>query len=176
MIHQLTHFALLCLAALPVWLIVRRPWQRRDSREIVLGLFIAYIAALLAMALEGTWTSPAGMLQSAQERIQSMTNIHLTPLSTIRQQVKALPSEDALTQLLGNTLLFAPWGFFLPLLWPRFRKPLPMVCMCLLLTCFIELTQLFIQRIVDVDDLILNFLGAMSGTGIWWIVRRVRRE
>lgn len=176
MIDRLTRFALICLCALPVWIILRRPWKRPVRREIVLGLFVAYIAALLIMALEGAWAAPANMLASARERLASLEGIHLTPFKTLSGQIAALPSDESLTQLLGNTLLFLPWGFFLPLLWRCFRRILPLAGMCLALTVFIETIQLFIGRTVDVDDLILNFAGSMCGGGVWWIVRQLRKE
>ena len=44
--------------------------------------------------------------------------------------------------------------------------------MALLLTCGIEFIQLFISRYVEIDDVILNFLGVMGGAGLWWIVHR----
>ena len=181
MTEKLTRFALICLCVLPVWVILRRPWKRPVKREIALGLFVAYIAALLVMALEGNWTSPTDMLASARERLAHLddvtkSEIHLTPLRTIRLQLASIHTDESRTQLLGNTLLFAPWGFFLPLLWKKFRRFLPVAGMCLLLTCFIEFTQLFIGRIVDVDDLILNFAGSMCGAGLWWIVCRLRKE
>ena len=176
MTEKLTRFGLICLCVLPVWGIVRKPWKRPWRRECTLGLFVAYIAALLVMALEGAWTAPADMLTAALDRIASQEGIYLTPLSTIGKQISDLPSDESLTQLLGNTLLFAPWGFFLPMLWKKFRRLLPVAGMCLGLTCFIEFTQLFIGRTVDVDDLILNFLGSMCGAGLWWIIRRLRKE
>ena len=176
MTEKLTQFALICLCVLPVWLVIRRPWIRPARREIVLGMFVVYIAALLMMALEGNWTFPAKMLASARERLATLDGIYLQPFETIGKQVSALPSDESLTQLLGNTVLFAPWGFFVPLLWRRFRRLIPLALMCLALTCWIEFTQLFIGRTVDVDDLILNFLGSMCGGGLWWIVRRLRKE
>lgn len=176
MTEMLLRFALICLCVLPVWAIVRKPWRRPWQREVLLSLFVMYIAALLVMALEGDWSSPAAMLQSARERLATGENLLLTPFSTIRQQLSTIHTEESRTQLLGNTLLFTPWGFFLPLLWKTFRRMLPVAGMCLLLTCFIEGTQLFISRTVDVDDLILNFLGSMCGAGLWWIVHRLRKE
>lgn len=173
MTAQLLRFSLLFLGAVPVWLILRRPWKRRIPREIALGLFVAYLTALLIMALEGSWASPAAMLRSARERLASMDRIHLIPLTTISRQVRALPSEDALTQLLGNTLLFAPWGFFLPLLWTRFRSVKWALLYSIGLTLFIECTQLFIDRFCEVDDLILNCVGSLTGAGIWLLCRRL---
>ncbi len=176
MTEKLTQFALICLCALPVWLLVRKPWKRRPAREIAMCLFVMYIAALLVMALEGNWASPAAMLASARERLSTGEGMRLTPFETIRLQLSSINTDESRTQLLGNTLLFMPWGFFLPLLWQRFRGFFRMALMCLLLTCFIECTQLFIGRTVDVDDLILNFCGSMAGAGLWWVCHRIARR
>lgn len=175
MTPQLNTLFTLCSCALPVWLLLRGGWlllrrpRRRPKllREIALSVFAAFMAGVLYMALEGTWQAPADMLRSAITRLQTGDKIHPIPFYTIGPQLAALPEINALTQLLGNTLLFAPWGFFLPLLWPRFRRPLTMVGLALLLTCSIEFTQLFIDRFVELDDVLLNFLGSMLGTGVW---------
>ena len=176
MTEKLTRFALICLCVLPVWLIIRKPWKRPAGREIALSLFVMYIVALLVMALEGNWASPAAMLQSARERLSTGEGLRFIPFETIRQQFSTIDTDESRTQLLGNTLLFLPWGFFLPFLWQRFRRFFPIAGMCLGLTCFIEFTQLFIGRTVDVDDLLLNFCGSMAGAGIAWLVRRLRKE
>lgn len=173
MIANLTRFALICLVALPLWVLLRRPWKRRLPREIALSLFAAYLTALLVMALDGAWRSPAAMLQSALARIRSLDNINLVPFAVIREQLATFHQDSSRMLLLGNTLLFAPYGFFLPLLWRRFRSSLRIAGMCLLLTCSIEFIQLFIERMVDVDDLLLNFAGSMTGTGLWWICHRL---
>lgn len=176
MTEKLTRFALICLCVLPVWLIIRKPWKRPAGREIALSLFVMYIVALLVMALEGNWASPSAMLQSARERLSTGEGLRFIPFETIRQQFSTIGTDESRTQLLGNTLLFLPWGFFLPFLWQRFRRFFPIAGMCLGLTCFIEFTQLFIGRTVDVDDLLLNFCGSMAGAGIAWLVRRLRKE
>ena len=93
--------------------------------------------------------------------------IVLGNLEQTTAQLASIDTDESRTQLLGNTLLFMPWGFFLPLLWRRFRRILPVAGMCLLLTCFIEGTQLFIGRTGDVDDLILNLCGVILGYFCW---------
>ena len=45
--------------------------------------------------------------------------------------------------------------------------------MCLLLPLSIETCQLFIQRMTDVDDLLLNFAGGMIGGGLFALVHMV---
>lgn len=72
--------------------------------------------------------------------------------------------EYRINNLAGNILLFAPFGFLLPLLSKRFQsiKKVAIASFCLSLT--FELLQL-IFRIggFDVDDLILNTLGGVLG-------------
>lgn len=174
MTGNIVSMARICLCALPLLAIVRRSWRRPGLREIIVLLFLTWMTGLLALALDGTWRSPGLMLEGALERIRTGERINLTPLRTILRQLRKLPTspELQLTQLLGNTLMFIPWGFCLPLLWPRLRKPLRIVLLCLALTCGIELLQLFIRREVDVDDVLLNFLGSMMGAGLWAGLRR----
>ncbi len=168
-LHQLL---IACAGALPLWLLLRRPWKRRPlAREIVLGAFVVFMAGLMALVWEGQWASPAVMLRRAVERMQTGRRINLEPLRTLRGQLRFIDPDDSWTQLLGNTLLFMPWGFCLPLLWRKMRRPLVLAGMCLLLTCCIEASQLFIERMTDVDDILLNFLGSMAGAGLWGIVR-----
>ncbi|MBR3764713.1 MAG: VanZ family protein [Clostridia bacterium] len=178
MIRELNVLLKLCLQALPVWAVLRGGWlllcrpRLRPAREAVMALFAVFMAGVLCMALDGKWAAPGDMLDMAVKRLQSMDRIRLRPFQTIGPQLRALPGVTAAVQLLGNILLFVPWGFCLPLLWPRFRRTLRMAGMALLLTCSIEFTQLFIDRFVEVDDVLLNFLGAMGGAGLWWLIQR----
>ena len=187
MIGQLRKLSLLCLYALPVWIALRSAWlllrsawlllRRRNRfqpfREVFLCLFVIFMAGILQMALDGKWAAPSEMLSAAATRLRTGEKIHLTLFQTIGPQLRALPRESALTQLLGNTLLFVPWGFCLPLLWLSFRKPLLLVCAALFLTCFIEFTQLFIDRFFELDDIFLNTLGSLLGSGLWGLLHRI---
>ena len=64
--------------------------------------------------------------------------------------------------LAGNIVMFLPFGFFPALLFRNFgwrRALLTGVCV----TAFIEVTQLLVGRAFDIDDLMLNTLGAFCG-------------
>lgn len=180
-IPEIRVFLRLCSYAVPAWIALRcarlllcRPRRRfQPVREIAMGLFAIFMCSLLVMALDGKWSSPAIMLEQAFTRLQTGEKIHPLPFHTIGQQLRGLPHVTPLTQLLGNTFMFTPWGFCLPLMWRRFRTPGRMIVMSLGLTCFIEFTQLFIDRYVELDDILLNFLGAMLGAGLWWLVHLI---
>lgn len=174
MIAYLRSLALIMLVGLPVWLLLRRPWKRQPLlREIVLALFAVFMAGLMIFTLKGDWNTPAAMIASAKARIATMDRIWLKPFNTIVKSFQNTSLDQFLINIVGNIVMFMPWGFCLPLLWRRFRSLRAMILMCLALTLFIETTQLFINRYVETDDVILNFIGGMSGAGLWWICNRI---
>ncbi len=62
-----------------------------------------------------------------------------------------------------NILLLVPFGFLLPLLWTKYRSVVRVTLCGFLLSLFIEMSQLFSYRATDIDDLIMNTLGAFLG-------------
>lgn len=70
--------------------------------------------------------------------------------------------------IFGNVVLLMPLAVFLPLLCKRFRNIKSTVIFCFLISLLIELYQYISSywgnvRSVDIDDLILNTLGAFLG-------------
>lgn len=76
---------------------------------------------------------------------------------------------------LGNIGMFLPIGFFVALLWrgPTWWKSTLLGGGA---SCFIESVQLFIGRGTDLDDLILNTLGALCGYGLFCLLHRSRPQ
>ena len=65
--------------------------------------------------------------------------------------------------LFGNVILFIPFAFMLLALF-RITKLNTIVLAALLVSTFIEITQYFFQiGLADIDDIILNTLGAIIG-------------
>ena len=62
-----------------------------------------------------------------------------------------------------NVALFVPLGFFLPLLWQRFRSLISSAVFGLGLSLAIELLQMLTFRATDVNDLITNVAGTSLG-------------
>lgn len=67
-----------------------------------------------------------------------------------------------------NIALFIPLGFLLPLLWRQYRSLAALAAFGFALSLAIELSQLFVLRATDVNDLITNTLGAVLG----WLLAR----
>lgn len=74
--------------------------------------------------------------------------------------------------LLGNIVMFVPFGFCAALLWRGARWPGALV-LGALITLGIECWQLLVGRAFDVDDLLLNTFGVLCGYWLWLALRRL---
>ncbi|MEK3730693.1 MULTISPECIES: VanZ family protein [unclassified Lysinibacillus] len=69
-----------------------------------------------------------------------------------------------IVNLLGNLLIFTPMGFLLPLLSKKFRKAWVIICLGFFASLAVETIQfIFTVGSADIDDLILNTIGAWLG-------------
>lgn len=70
-------------AVLLIYLPVRRPWRDQSARAWVEGVFVAFMAGLLALALQGRYLAPAAMAKYAAGRLESGEGINLVPFRSI---------------------------------------------------------------------------------------------
>ena len=97
------------------------------------------------------------------ERGNTFQHMNLTPFDSISSLLTYSNFMYSLRNLVGNILLFMPLGFSIPL---RFNvnKFWKVVLLGFFTSCVVEVIQLFTSiRSFDVDDLILNTLGAIIG-------------
>lgn len=74
--------------------------------------------------------------------------------------------------ILGNVLLFLPYGFFIGM-YVKVQKPSLVVALSAVASLAIELTQLIIGRVFDVDDIILNIIGAVVGFLLYRLLDKI---
>lgn len=107
-------------------------------------------------------------------------NYNLNPfLSIYNISMYSTSLENPLRILGGNILLFTPFGFMFPLLVERFRKDTKKTTAVITIavassfSIFIEVNQyIFTYRVANIDDVILNTLGAVIGYFIYLYYRR----
>lgn len=84
---------------------------------------------------------------------------------------------DLLLNLIGNFALFIPTGIVTPLIYKHINTLKKVTLTGFLISLTIEIIQLpFAVRASDVDDLILNTAGCLTGYGIYALVRSIRRK
>lgn len=143
------------------------------KREIVFGIFVLYLLWLASETLlpefnlqhyQGKWSIFYDLVhRSAGERISSGNGINLTPFMTIDRFTNFRNFGMSMVNLVGNIVMFIPLGYLIPLLWEKTRRFWKILLIGIFLSCFIECFQLFIDRTVDVDDVLLNTIGVILG-------------
>lgn len=131
---------------------VRISYIRSTNQKIILHneifnlLFIIYVLLLFEL-LTGTENSYG-------------SGINNIPFKEIMHY--EFGSKMFIYNVLGNILIFVPFGYFIS----RYVKPkkiLPIIVDALITSVTVETVQLKIGRSFDIDDIILNIVGAIIG-------------
>lgn len=130
-------------------------WQRclaprpRRGHTCLLALFSLYLFAVFALT---------GL--PAVGTVSPEITASWIPFSDAAKDARAWLSGAVL-----NILLFLPLGIAAPLLWREFCRLPQMLLLGFGVSLFIETMQLLTFRVTDVDDLLMNTLGALLGWG-----------
>ena len=139
--------------------------------KTVLAAFLLYLVVLIDFTLidGGFGRNIFNILgwndQSFSQYLK--TNTNLIPFQTIHLFISGyrngyLPLIAMLENIFGNLLAFTPFAFFLPALFPKMRRGRALFLAVLCVVVAVELLQfIFLTGSTDLDDVILNTLGAM---------------
>ena len=151
LLYSLVDVLSAAVVAVPlVWLFQRFRGERGWGRYVLSGLFVLYLCEMFDVV---------GI--PAIQYIRWEPNISLIPFS---DETGWLGVQRVL-----NAVMFAPFGFLLPVLWCKCRKWKVTVLAGFLLSLTIEVLQMFCFRATDVDDLLMNTLGAFLGYLLAWL-------
>jgi glycopeptide antibiotics resistance protein len=171
-------FLVVSAIAIPCWLVFRL-YRRRKSghrlsfqREILLLTFVVYLSGLVAATLIPN--------HSSRQVAETALGIDLYPsLASLTCSSATLPMGSTahafcVRNARGNFLLFFPLGILIPLVWTRLRFWSGMQ-IAIAVSCSIELvqylTRVWVHRTADVNDVILNVLGAGLGLALVFLLR-----
>jgi glycopeptide antibiotics resistance protein len=174
-------FPILVLSSIvvPCWLVLRLYRHRTRGqaisfpREILLLTFVTYLSGLAAVTLTPN--------RSSRLRAEGTGGIELHPsVASLTCSSATLPRGSTargfcVRNARGNFLLFLPLGILLPLVWGRLRF-WRWVQIAIALSFSIELVQYISSawgsyRSADVNDFILNVLGACLGLALVSLLR-----
>ena len=78
--------------------------------------------------------------------------------------------------LIGNVLLFVPFGYMAPSLFQKSKKLIVFFVQLFLLVYGLELVQLYTNfGVFDVDDILLNCFGGLLGFIFYKMVRKIKK-
>jgi glycopeptide antibiotics resistance protein len=124
------------------------------KNKYLIIIIILYLALLIKLIV---FKYPPGMTFS-------ITNANLMPFRTILDYLSGEPTwRVAMRNLLGNIILFIPFGFLLAF-GHQIIKWKKVLLIGLFVGVSLELLQVICKSgIFDIDDIILNFLGVVLG-------------
>lgn len=114
-------------------------------------------------------------LNPALRHVKVVSSVNISPLKTIFLYYTAyerhtLPIKNIILNIIGNVMLFMPFGYFIYVLFKPMRSFLPYFLFFLFMIIGVEVIQ-YIWKVgsADIDDIILN----MSGVLILYIVLKI---
>ena len=147
--------------------------QKRISRQTLLKLlFAVYILFVIKViifkypmeqirAIADTWQK--GVI------LEGLGTANFMPFRTIKMYIDYAYKLNSVENLAGNLIVFVPLGFLLPLVSEDFRRFSDVLLYVFTFSLGIEVFQLFSAfGAFDVDDILLNCLGALVG---YWIYK-----
>lgn len=146
-------------------------WQR----EVLMLLMWASVAAIVRFSFF-PFSKVAGCVQPLRfdpTRIVPL-RVNLVPIVHIFQHDSL---RDVLINVLGNTAMYIPYGFLVPIAFRQLDAWWKVVATGALMSLCVEITQLlFFERASDVDDLILNTLGCAMGYAVYALIFKRRKN
>lgn len=177
----------LFICALPIWIIFRglkihfkrkRKVTFSIKREVLLNIFFVYILCVLSLTV-----FPIDVM--FYERRKGYFGANLVPMiNTYKDFMRGYNEVDMrnfmirfwIENIFGNLALLAPFGVIVPMLWKKINKFSKMLLLSFCVSISIEIYQLITSylgiamRSCDIDDVILNVLGASLGYLLYKLV------
>ena len=147
--------------------------KSRPYRWLVVAIFILYSATLFYLVFL------ANEYGRNNSEILRYNDINLVPFKTINNYLNAweyVSAKVIITNIFGNIAAFLPLGFLGPVVLRRLNTLKHVFFFSLALSFSIEGIQgLLGVGVVDVDDLILNVLGAVIGYGLYVLMKNRKK-
>lgn len=156
-------FIPIILTILPVWIyqMIMLFFKKKSTISHYLWTFVMMIYVYLVFSVTGIGSIWDMIYKGGLIATLHQANISLIPFLS-----------DGIFTYVMNVIMFMPLGFLLPYIWKNFRNPIKVALTGLVFSMLIEFSQLPTNRLVDIDDLMMNVLGAIFGFVVWKLIGR----
>jgi glycopeptide antibiotics resistance protein len=142
------------------------------SRLLISTSFIVYVFFVIGVTIFPLPLGSSHLQDLKAAGIESKYNFipFLSIIDVVQTNIRLSRMEILVTQIGGNLLLMLPLGVYVPLIWEKKNKLKLIAFIGFVTSFFIEYLQFQIgmiihlrYRSVDIDDILLNTLGAITG-------------
>lgn len=149
--------------------------KKTNQEKWLCLLFFAYVIFLIkVIVFKFSFEQLDAIVDSWRKDViwEGLSTANFTPFKTIKMYICYYRMEgiNSFENLFGNIFLFVPFGYLLPFVHRASRNVFILLANAFLFVVGIEVFQLFSAfGAFDVDDIILNCLGAIIGYGFFWL-------
>lgn len=163
------------ILVIPIFIVVRILFYKINKkvkinlkREVLMLMFYMFLVGLYSQAITGSF---------------SIKNINLNKINIIPFKIfidtyqEIFINENInyfIISFLGNIMIFIPIGLLVPIIWKL--KDKTVILIGFLISLSIELSQLFLNRGTDIDDLLFNTFGTIIGLVIYKIISKKEKK
>ena len=142
---------------------------KKQSLILMFSIYILGLISILFLSntyrLNYLWDNHKVALFSSENITMNMNLIPFKTISTLISRLlnSSLNLSIVLENILGNLILFAPFGFFIPMLFSNKIKKLKSFTLLMLISIVLVEVLQYLLRVgqADIDDVILNLSGAV---------------
>lgn len=170
-INYLLNMLPFMLCVVPVLILVRlciyklsNKFKINYKREVIMLMFFMFLIGLYSQAITGSF---------------SIKNINISKINVVPFKIFIDTYKEVfvngninyfLISFLGNIGMFIPIGLLIPVIWKLKDKTI--ILIGFLISLSIEISQLFLNRGTDIDDLLFNTFGTIIGLVIYKIISK----
>lgn len=129
-------------------------------QKFIWWTYLILLFAVIGIKFNGSFTE----LHNKMVSTPFGTNYNIVPFKTIDLHIRYYSRSWEKLNLWGNLIPFVPYGFLLPIVYPKMNRFANVFLYGLLSVLFIEVFQFFTRLgTFDVDDIMLNMVGICFG-------------
>ena len=154
--------------------------EKQRNIRWIRALFLVYLLIVIKLII---FKYPMDQLRAIAATwrkdviLEGLDTANFTPFKTIRMYIDYAYMLNSFENLVGNIVIFVPFGFLLPMVQKGGRNFFVMLLHALLFVLGIEIFQLFSGfGAFDVDDILLNCMGAIWGYLIYFVYEGIKKH
>ena len=162
-----------------IWILLRIYFAVRNKSVSIkreAELLLVYICIIvIARFVFFPFAKADGMIRPLVFDREKMFPPRINIVPFVHMSDYAIKSE-AVLNIVGNTAMFVPVGIVWPLVFKKLDSHTKVILAGVGFSLTIEILQLpFFDRVTDIDDLILNSTGYITGFGIYLLCAKIKR-